>query len=116
MLEQKLCEELRKNGYPQNSHTLYGSGRYYLTLPINKSNGDKTYEPNLSELIEACGYETKNEPWGDGKFEFCLQRYEDEWGAGYKDPNYHESWDELITGSTPEEAVAKLWLELNKKD
>ena len=74
------------------------------------------YVPTLSELIEACGATTNNSPWGDGvgAFEFCLQFSENEWKAGYTDPNYHESWSYREEGATPEEAVAELWLALNK--
>jgi len=73
--------------------------------------------PSLSELIEACGATTKNNPWGDevGAFEFCLQFSENEWKAGYTDPNYHENWNDREEGDTPEEAVANLFLRLNDK-
>lgn len=65
--------------------------------------------PTLSELIEACG---------DKFFRFELQFWPnkhmtmDMWWAtarDLKDKNYDEG------GSTPEEAVAKLYLALNKK-
>ena len=74
------------------------------------------YVPTLSELIEACGATTKNNPWGDevGAFEFCLQFVGTGWKAGYKEPNYNEDWEDVVGGATPEEAVAELWLALNK--
>ena len=60
--------------------------------------------PTLSELIEACGE----------KFD-SLIKYESGWCAGI----YHtrtDSWAKRYgKGSTPEEAVAKLWIALNKK-
>lgn len=57
--------------------------------------------PTLSELLEACG---------DG---FCkLQKYSDSWWAYDKKAKLHP---QKCIGKTPEEAVAKLWLELNKK-
>lgn len=52
--------------------------------------------PTLSELIEECG---------EG-FKFSLHRFIEGWFA---DTKGHEG-----KGSTPEEAVANLWLELNK--
>ena len=71
---------------------------------------------DLLELIEACGATTKNNPWGDevGAFEFCLQFVGTGWKAGYKEPNYNEDWDDVVGGATTEEAVAELWLALNK--
>jgi len=62
--------------------------------------------PTLSELIEACG----------GKFHYlsdssCFKNLEgitQKWVAHSKDHS------RMGLGSTPEEAVAKLWLELDK--
>lgn len=55
--------------------------------------------PNLSELIEACG-----ERFGE------LYRFPQSWSA----EEYGNSGVEG-NGSTPEEAVARLWLALNNK-
>ena len=72
--------------------------------------------PTLSELIEACGKR------------FCsLNRTieDNKWVAKRYDPSYVEKEgkfillvEEAVTEeySTPDEAVANLWLELNKKD
>ena len=61
---------------------------------------DDWFSPTLEELIKACGYKgLKIEGTTDDK-EFWACRKDD---------------SELQTGSTIEEAVAKLWLELNKK-
>lgn len=79
------------------------------------------YVPTLSELIEACG-RTKTQKWvGDQEREinFVLWFNGTNWSAGYYvygDENYIDDYpnpDEQ--GSTPEEAVANLWLRLNKK-
>lgn len=69
------------------------------SLPIGEAD---LPNPTLSELIEACGISF-----------FDLRRYVDKnslvWAAsGIK------SWGNYEIGSTPEEAVANLWLELNK--
>jgi hypothetical protein len=60
------------------------------------------YLPSLIELIEACG---------DSFFRLSHSQNNDgtSWDA--------ESWNtgEIETGSTPEEAVARIWLALNKK-
>jgi len=50
--------------------------------------------PTLSELIEACG-----EHFGQ------LKRYTNAWQV-------MDCYDLVVTGKTPEEAVAKLWLKL----
>lgn len=76
---------------------------------------------SLSELIEACGdgFEWlglyKAEPYGYKDDEFFNK---DKWVCGkWEDSGCSEGsyFIEETFGSTPEEAVAKLWLELNKK-
>lgn len=72
--------------------------------------------PTLSELIEACPkVSKKNNEEYDGFF--ALQMSEKGWIAGYTRFHAYEgdSIEQEQKGSTPEEAVAKLWLELNKK-
>ena len=75
--------------------------------PLNKlvwRSGDRVYLPTLEELIEACGDEFRGLEVGD-------------WPAEDKSHIwYAKSKSQVIAeGSTPEEAVANLWLELNKK-
>lgn len=70
-------------------------------------------DPSLSELIGACGKELVLE--NGEKFIFQLKAHTDYWEAEFTDFQYQE-WSHIHgTGVTPEEAVAKLWLELNKK-
>ena len=65
--------------------------------------------PTLSELIEACGEEfrdllkmrSKDYEWEAEGYYFCC----DEHGEGRR----------FGQGKTPEEAVSRLWLALNKK-
>lgn len=57
--------------------------------------------PTLSELIEACGENF-----------YALWRSKNEWRASHKIGVLGDQDHEA--GSTPEEAVAKLWLALNK--
>ena len=79
-----------------------------VELVCNFTFGDnKTYYcPTLSELIKACG---------DG-FNY-LERFKGKWFAS-ECGDIIEDADvcKQSRGKTPEEAVAKLWLELNKKD
>lgn len=62
-------------------------------------------EPTLEELTEACPKETK-----DGRF--TLQTDGDKWVAGYQRGEYIFTFE---SGSTPTEAVARLWLAIRKK-
>lgn len=65
--------------------------------------------PTLSELIEACGYD-------NGK----PLMYNLYWSTHILEGEHEiiDSWacnSGMSYGSTPEEAVARLWIELNKK-
>jgi len=115
----ELAKKLKDAGYSQEDFrmkpvTISNENAHEFVLKV----AGGCYFPNLSELIEACGATTKNNPWGDevGAFEFCLQFSENEWKAGYTDPNYHENWSDREEGATAEEAVANLWLALNEKE
>jgi len=59
--------------------------------------------PTLSELIEACGKYVN------------LFQLEDGWGAHWSKESMGGTFEFKASGSTIEEAVARLWLELNKK-
>ena len=104
----KLAKQLLKAGFPQPKY--FTAGNYH------EKNEEMIFIPTLSELIKACPKEVKapnhntkaQKPiehlfrlgWGDG------------WYAGYE--FYESSIIELYGwGKTPEEAVARLWLQLN---
>lgn len=82
----------------------------YIAGATNNGDGSfsHVYIPTLSELIEAC---PKSSPT-DGNEDFTLSSRQDHWIAGFE---AYETWSYQQHGNTPEEAVAKLWLELNKK-
>lgn len=103
----ELAKQLKEAGFPQpNANNSDGLNGYKGTSHQGKwltiINGywfiDGVYIPTLSELIEACGDE----------FAY-LKRYWPSkiWEAGC---DTFEQQD-----SSPEEAVANLWLALNKK-
>lgn len=104
----ELALKLKKAWYPQNKMdgTIVNSGVFYEDE--NGTHLDSAYAPTLSELIEACGDRfgslTKNikqSVW------YCTEV------KGKDDYQY-----ELVSGSersSAEEAVANLWLSLNKK-
>ena len=87
----QLAKQLKDAGFPQSlkddgSNVFMGEGN-----PM---------DPNLSELIEACSI----------KFDALIKR-NDVWEAGLLNPVV-KRWLYYSKGSTPEEAVANLWLDL----
>ncbi len=104
----ELAKELKEAGFPQKtkkySHVLMEDrGERIVSEDGSLPYRSDTYTilPTLSELIEECGNDfgalmrNNNREWDCYKFNLPLQ------GA--------------VSGLTPEEAVAKLWLTLNKK-
>jgi hypothetical protein len=88
----ELAKQLKEAGFTQIL-----LDRNYAGFKEKDTYVDGVYFPNLSELIEACG----------DKF-WCLMQELEGWSARqYNNP-------EWTIASTPEEAVANLWLELNK--
>ena len=94
----ELTKELKEAGFPQG-----GDGEYYggpCTIPTAES---MTYIPTLSELIDACGEAVH----------FILMKAGNMWQAG-KGDNVLQGV--TAYGSTPEEAVARLWLAFNRNE
>lgn len=126
-----LAKKLKDAGFKQEKHHAvivqvckHGFGTH---IDCKCSNDDYVYTPNLSELIEACG-KTKSRMSGNIHKDvkqvmyFCLE-YDEVvrvWKAGFKFGNLfsfeNSSLKKILLGQgkTPEEAVANLWLELNK--
>lgn len=104
-MKEELAQQLKDAGFPGIKIGEYFSHR--VGSHSDDYGGDSDYPchcndnhfPTLSELIEECR---------DG---FCeLTRYDVGWRA-YKNTSNFVTGE----GATPEEAVAHLWLELNKK-
>ena len=100
----KLAKELKDAGFPQvfpqndemEIHDAVAISR------IREKYDKGVYFPVLSELIEACGDE--------------LGGIKRKRGGGWEAiPNDWTGGIRLQTGSTPEEAVARLYIALNKK-
>lgn len=124
-MDYELCKKLKDAGFPQKfdvGKTFFSDTNATFGNVNNLTDGsDKINIPRLSELIEACGdgFEWlglyKAEPYGYKDDEFFNK---DKWVCGkWEDPGCSEGsyFIEETFGSTPEEAVANLWLELNKK-
>lgn len=86
--------KLKEAGFPQKPGNMA-----YIKPPNDKEfDGEWLFLPTLSELIQACGE----------KFNNLHRTNVDNWACSSKN-------GVTLHGPTPEEAVAKLWLELNKK-
>lgn len=94
----ELAKELKEAGFPQKERSLI-VGNEDCFVPNPTKLDDYTYVPTLSELIEAVK---------KVRLRITLNGFEDHWNA-------HCSTTESRSGSTPEEAVARLLLALNKK-
>jgi len=105
----ELALQLKKAGFPQKA----GMYLHEDGLTGNTDRNGSFYKggvfiPTLSEIIEACGadFPSLSRVWGDNS--------EGEWICNK--PQYDCGSDgEITRGSTPEVAVAKLWLVLNRK-
>lgn len=85
-------------GFGQTSPTGKGD---WLYGPTGQHGDDTAYAPTLTELIEALGEDF------DALF---YPRHDGLWRADASNKTGYS-----CTGATPEEAVARLWLALNKK-
>ena len=87
----ELAKQLKDVGFPQTGDNQNGYAN------------DGGYEPLLSELIEACGDDLEE-----------IKQMKESDLVSYKWEAYTNGY--YVVGSTPEEAVANLWIALNKKD
>jgi len=101
-MDYELCKKLKDLGFPQEDFGY--TGRHH------HKQGDVCYKPTLSELIEACGEQDKKY---DANF-FLVFAYKDAWYAGYESGSNDPFTPYQVSGKTPEESVANLWIEINK--
>lgn len=100
----ELAKKLKETGFEQR----FDIGRLFFSEKFAKfgnieniiDKSDKIAIPLLSELIDACG---------EGDFMLTWHKDKKLWLSSINTP------DIIGEGSTPEEAVAHLWLALNKK-
>ena len=91
-MDYELAKSLMDAGFPQ-------IGKGSLIGPLDKlvwRSGDRVYVPTLEELIAACGENFSS-----------LKKQHDGWLA-------YANYDQSYFAETPVEAVARLWLELQK--
>lgn len=91
-----LARQLKNAGFPDMNR----GGFWNVESPDGL---DRMYAPTLSELIEACGEELDE-----------IVIYITDGVVEVKGSNPTYGLDLNVKASTPEEAVALLWLELNK--
>lgn len=97
-----LAKELKDAGFPQKEFSLRQpfSGEWPGDVPPAKY----PYNPTLEELIEACGEDF-----------FALMRTDEGWMAQASLFNgTSKNFVGHLPGQTPSEAVARLWLALQK--
>ena len=101
-IDYTTVKELKDAGFPLRELVEYSNFKDIQKYVI-EIDGNIYYIPTLSDLIEACG---------EG-FTALVNVYDDVWFAGELDveDSFKRGYGE---GKTPEEAVAKLWLALNK--
>lgn len=97
-----LAKQLKDSGFPNREH---------LATGVAVNDNGAWISPTLSELIEACPRIIENQD--DYYCWFFLNCFHDAWFAGYQEDDREP--EIRVEGATKEEAVAKLWLELNKK-
>ena len=99
-MKYELAKELKEAGFPM---TPYQGGLLCVNGKTVMGFDDGTYYllPSLSELIEACGEEFWNLTYDGG-----------EWHTNFTQGSEYDFGE--TEGKTPEEAVARLWLALNK--
>jgi hypothetical protein len=103
----ELAKQLEVAGY-ENPFLSQERLKRFPNKPFLSPGQDFVYEPKLSELIKACGEDFGNLALKDYRPEAHSQ-----WIA---EPAYKISMDfDVGAGFTPEDAVARLWLHLNKK-
>ncbi len=102
MISYELAKQLKDAGFPQE-----GSGKK-ICEPGNTNIFTECYFPSLSELIEACMdfyYPSSFEMGGMNTW----------WAIIRENKIYRKALVPVQMGKTPEEAVAHLWIELNKR-
>lgn len=105
-MKYELAKKLKDAGFPQKF--IFPDDLELKARVAMARDEDIVTYPNLSELIEACG---------DG-FEYLNRVHGGGWVAGTHDTPIEGTLgvSNFENGTTPEEAVANLWLALHSKN
>ena len=110
-MKYELAKELKDNGFPQTGYSSKWATPDAPTPELmSEAIAQQMYAPTLSELIEACNNLTEIKKIapkrGSLKPRWIAKAY----------PHLLDVHTEQVqvVGDTPEEAVARLWLALNK--
>lgn len=107
----ELAKQLKDAGFSFVVYLFHGKAKEpYIIQNTTELDGITYFLPTLSELIEACPRQFGTR----GVFTLASSNGGENWAASYHDFLKNNSWFHFF-GPTPEEAVARLWLALNKK-
>ena len=116
MINYELACQLKNEGFPQKpklGSKYWIDDKLYSVTLNDFFKSEEHYplkSPTLEELIEACGWRfvCLGKSLGDQNDWYACS------GGRYKESEDELKYDLLKNGDTPSEAVAHLWLELNK--
>lgn len=107
----ELAKELTDAGFSQEGFGMHWNGSVFTTQDI-----EGVYAPTLSELIEACGDRFQNVNLTSGLMSMRNKETLFWEACAYIKGETYTTWqNEDCKYSSPEEAIANLWLALNKK-
>ena len=102
-MDYSLAKELKEAGFPQHANKPSYMGSRLMA--VNSDNTDYAFPPTLEELIEACG---------EAYFNLQYITTDDEGWMASKYPGQPGKYKSVGYCRTPTEAVARLWLALNR--
>ena len=113
-MQYKLAKQLKEAGFPQTSGLYFAQDPFGEISVIERFSTEELPEhialrPTLSELIEACGDDFR---WLKHNHHAKGKGIEVKWMAQGR-PHPISAKDIKCFASTPEEAIARLWLALN---
>lgn len=109
MKNNELSKKLKEVGFPQYT---FGISPINHAERYDRIGGEMVFIPTLSELIDACG---------DKFISLSNNRQSNPPGEGWTAianpiPSIIEKWVEIARGTSPEDAIANLWIKLNEKE
>lgn len=111
-----LAKKLKEAGWPQETKKGEKIWRIICEGTPDVAYEEPCYAPTLSELIEACDLTRKKSLDGYLFVDFHIRVDNTSlWRCGLQLKDGEKCFSDEGYGKTPEEAVANLWLKLNKK-